>query len=310
MTDQDIRMGTLADRDALTALRAQWMDSHFDADCAVEPWRLKACARRDFDTEEMLRKSLAGEDDRWAAVAGPSDTPEGYVLCLTHVASGKLYIRGHTPRVAPGLDADAVGGRLLTFAQRRDGDLGLERVEAWCHGYPDEVSALVSFYAKHGFQAGARCEMVSNQLAIDPGPAELDVRTAGEIGEQAYHECEVAIGAWPTVEESRENCDYSRRHLSMQPETDWLVGYDTGNPVAAVRVGMHKDGVGTVDDIVVAEPHRGRGVGQHMLSRGLAALASKTDVCRLQCDEDVAGFYERLGCVLHHRHVCMEADPT
>ena len=66
MTQEEIRMGTLADHDALTALRARWVERHFDADRAVEPWRLKACSRRDFDTPEMLRGFSAAMLERGA----------------------------------------------------------------------------------------------------------------------------------------------------------------------------------------------------------------------------------------------------
>ena len=56
------------------------------------------------------------------------------------------------------------------------------------------------------------------------------------------------------------------------------------------------DGVyrAVIDDVVVDEQHRNKGIGREMMRLLMERLA-EVEVVTLGCEDDVAGFYERLG---------------
>ncbi len=119
------------------------------------------------------------------------------------------------------------------------------------HGFPDEVDPLLNLYQRQGFalcEGHPRLEMLSRQVRVNPGPRRLEFRSAEEIGLASFYEIDAMIRNW-SVEDSRKNCELSRKMWSLDPRTDWLVAYEGQNLVGAVEVAVTRTGIGVLDHL-------------------------------------------------------------
>jgi len=252
--------------------------------------------------DEMLVNYLVGKDGEWTAVAVADGEVIACMFCRIDGTDKQLCIERHTPRLSPRAQMDQTGVELIRFALKQASQEGLQRVVMSFHGFADEVAPLSRVYRELGFSGQLRWEMVSHQLAMDPGPKHLRYRSAGEIGLSAFYQIAGEIRD-RTAQEVERSMEFSRKMWSVEPERDWLVAYEDENPVGIVQTAVTREGVGVLDHIAIVKEHRGRGVSRGLLARGLSALVARTDVVWLDVDEDnlsAARLYRRAGFQVHH----------
>ena len=313
--DSDLRVATRRDYHECIKLRAEWLDRF----CAVHPpaerWCPANCRVPNIEDEDMLRQhlhpperidpqTLVGENDRSAIVLPRQDGIDGYLLWRVDPAEGRLSIEAQTPRVSGHAQAHDAAGRLLECVLQHAAKQGLTEVAMSFHGFPDEVRPLIDLYRRHGFEGDPRREMLSRELSIEPGPGQLDFRSAEEVGPDAFYDMNAAVRR-VTAADSEADLAFSQKMWSVDTATDWLVAYDGQDLAGTVQVGVLREGVGVVDYVGILEAYRGRGLGRCVLGRGLAALVGRTDVVFLDVDHDnvpAIRLYERAGFRVHHRH--------
>lgn len=104
----------------------------------------------------------------------------------------------------------------------------------------------------------------------------------------------------------KKDCEFSERMWgTTDPKTDWLVAYDGEQLVGTVRVAVTREGLGVLDDIALIKEYRGRGFGRCLLARGLSALIGRTEIVRLDCEQDntsAVQLYRQAGFKIHHEH--------
>lgn len=92
-------------------------------------------------------------------------------------------------------------------------------------------------------------------------------RAAGDVREVAYDELLAAERAylgerpWAIDEERRRQVIEHRRRLGDAGNERWFAAFDGGAAVAYAKL-RHREGVAQVEDVVVLERHRGRGLGR------------------------------------------------
>jgi ribosomal protein S18 acetylase RimI-like enzyme len=323
--DKDVvRMARRRDYHQLVRLRAEWLDAFWHTHPAPERW-CPACAGVPWiEDEPALDQYVMGKKDKWAAVSCSQGGPTGYVLCRNDESKKELVIEKQTPRIAPAAQPREVGGSLLNFVLQQGAEQGLSKVRVFYHGFPDQVDPLVDVCRRAGLKGKIRVEMVSRELHIDPGPAELEFRSAEEMGLDEFYAAE-ALFREKSVDDTRQDCDISRRMWCVEPSKDWLAAYDGETLVGTLRMAVTREGVGVLDDIFVGKEYRRpafggqapgrlwRRFGRCMLAQGLSRLAGRTDVIWLDTDEDntpARGLYEGAGFSIHHRHGGMSAKLT
>ena len=311
--DKDVaRMASRRDYHQLVRLRAEWLDAFWRAHPAPERW-CPACAGVPWIEDELaLDQYVIGKKGKWAAVSCSQGGPTGYVLCRKDESKKELVIEGQTPRIAPAAQTKEVGGSLLNFVLQQGAEQGLSKASVFYHGFPDQIDPLVDVCRGAGLKGKIRLEMVSRELHIDPGPAQLQFRSAEEIGLDAFYAAD-ALFREKSVEWTKESCDISRRWWYVDPSKDWLAAYDGETLVGTLRVAVTHEGVGVIDGIFVGKEYRRRGFGRCMLARQLSCLAGRTDVVWLDTDEDnvpALRLYEGAGFSIHHRHGGMSAKLT
>lgn len=256
--------------------------------------------------EEKTAEHLKGStDDRWAVVLEKKDTVAGCLLIRTVVKRKELVIQGHQPWSSPTSEDKEQIAKLVRFVIAQARSPGMEKVRYHFHGPERQVLPLAGLYRSLGFNGGIRLEMVTRDFDVDPGRRDIRFRTAGEIGEDTFHESEVAVGRFGSIEESKEDCDFSRRMWTVDPDTDWVVAYVGSEPVATTRVAIAKNGTGVVDDVTVAGDRRNEGIGRAVLARALLSLNGRTEAVWADTDEDnspAIRLNRKLGLWIHHHH--------
>ena len=303
--DGNGRIATRRDYHALVRLRAEWVHEF----CRTHPpdrcWCPALCRIPDIEDERELLEHVRGADDRWAAVLGSSQGLAGYLLCRVDEDEKHLRIEGQTPRVLRKDQFHQVGGELVDFAVRQAVRSGLMKVKMVYHGFPQEIGLLRALYGARGFAGECLLEMLCRNLRIDPGPRALQFRSAAEIPD-AFYEAEAACGYCSSAQQAKQDCEFSVKMWGdVDPGRDWLAAYEGPDLVGTVRVAVSREGMGVLDGIAVAPDRRGRGVGRALLTRGLAALAGRTDVVWLDVHHDnpaAIRLYERAGFRTHHLH--------
>jgi ribosomal protein S18 acetylase RimI-like enzyme len=166
----------------------------------------------------------------------------------------------------------------------------------------------MKLYARAGFELGDghyRLEMLGQDFHIDPGSAAVTCRTAAEVGLEAFYEAEARVGRWESVDQSRRDCETSRRMWCVDPQTDYLAAYDNDEVVGTARVAVTREGTGVLDALQVRPGRRGQGIGRVLIAAALSALENRTDVVWLDVDSDNTAsrrLYESAGFRVHHEH--------
>ncbi len=313
MTEPTVRTGTLRDERDLVRIREEWIDEFVRAHPAPERWCPAGFPVPWIDAHRDLTLALAQRDGRGATVAEVDGRPVGYVLCEPGKEEGEVRIGGQTPRVRPGVEPGSVVPALLRSVIDDAAGDGAAKVTARFHGHPDAVGPMMDLFNDAGVESDDgrhRLEMVAWELHTVPGPCRMDVRTGADMDLDDFYEAEARVGRWQSAEESREDCDISRRMWCVDPDTDFLIAYEGGEPVGTARVAMTRSGTGMLDGMNVAEVHRGRGIGRLLLARALAALGGRTDHVWLDVDSDnvpARRLYARAGFRVIHQHGGMTA---
>lgn len=311
----EVRMADSRDYRAVIRLRAEWLDRFCANHPGEERWCPAGCRVPDIEDEHLLSDhlprperidphTLARENACWAAGVLSEGKADAYLLWRANKEKRELAIWKHTPRVSSRVELEEAGGQLVDFVLQHAREQGLKQVSISLHGFPDEVDPLVDLYHAHGFKGELRWEMVSHQLHLDPGPHQLEFRSAEEVGLDSFYEIDAKLRNWP-AEDSKKSCAMSQKMWTVEPGTDWLLAYEGRELVGTVQVAVTPTGVGVLDGIAVVPEHRGRGLGRALLARGLSALIGRTDVVWLDVDQDNVSaqqLYQWAGFKLLHRH--------
>jgi len=321
----EARIADRRDYRDLVRIRAEWLDRFVADHPAPERWSPAGARVPELEDEYLLAKhlprpdrldpdTLARQNDCWAALATKDGKALGYILWRIDLEKRGLEICTNTPRVVEGPDLAEPGSTLVDLLLHHAREQNLKQVTVRLQGFPGEVGPLVELYHDHGFAGDLRWQMVSRQFDLDPGTHRLTFRSAADIGLDAFFEAEVISGQAASPEESKEDCEISQKMwLSVEPGTDWFVGYEAGEVVGTVRTAVTATGVGVLDAISVAAEHRGRGLGRELLARGVASLRGRTDVVWLDVDHDnvpALRLYEWAGFKLLQRHGTLTTEPA
>jgi|GEM_PF-2260902 len=181
---------------------------------------------------------------------------------------------------------------------------GWEEVRAIYHDLPDVLASPFQLLEQLGWHGSHRFEMIGHSF-LEPPATDLRIASASEVGEEAFFAAEVAVEKSASIDESRTDCLISQRMWHVEPATDWLIGYTGDQPAGIVRVAVARNGVGVVDNLVIAPIERNRGYGTVLLAHGMIALRPRTDTVWLDVDADnlpALRLYRKAGFGIHHLH--------
>ena len=297
---------TRTDYHDLIRIREEWLDNFYRVHPASERWCPAVSRVPRIENEHTFFDHFSGKNSRWAALQETDGEIRAYLLCQEDAEKDELVIEEQTPRVDPGATIEATADELIEFAVHRAQESGLKQVSVSFHGFADEVDPLMDAFRRNRFECEPWYEMVSDNLTIEVDPQPFEFRSAAQIGREAFFASGAALGKWPSASAAKEDCEFSERMWgSVDPDRDWLVAYDGGQIVGNIRAAVNREGLGVVDDIVLAREYRGRGLGRCLLARCLAAVAGRAKRVYLdvvQSNTPAVRLYRSAGFRVHHHH--------
>ncbi len=303
-----IRKGTSDDLAGCTDVRADWLGRfqifHAEGECTCPaglpvPW---------IETIDQLRSHLATADRGHALIAGaPGKQIAAYLLYQINEDRGEVVIRGHQPKWRDG--AFAAAGAVLDHLLDHLGQLPARRVSVALHGFAWETGMLRMLYGARGFHGNLRFEMLSRSFNLDAGRPKVSVRMLEVSDPEAFYDAEVTVGRFGSAEESRDDCEMSRKMWLVAPARDWVIACVHGQVVGTVRVAVTRNQIGVLDGLHVREDSRGKGIGRALLCKALHTLKDRTNVIWLDVDDDnepAISLYRAAGFRIQHYSSTMQ----